>query len=479
MVHLLRTGIVISVLFLLLVTTADLQAQVVEEWVAIYNGAVNAEDAATDVATDAAGNVYVTGYTATLPLSPWNFDYCTIKYDTTGAVVWSATYNGPISGADLAQAIYVDAGDNVYVTGYSEGLIAGGPVTLDYATVKYDANGIQMWAVRYNGTGNLDDVANDITVDMTGNVYVTGLSWNQMAEDYATVKYDPTGAQLWVARYDGPGMSSDEAQTVAVNQNFEVFVTGWSLGLGTSFDYATIAYDPMGIQLWVNRYNGPANSGDGATDLVLDENSNVYVTGWSQGPGTQEDFATIAYNVTGGTIWTNRWNNVGYEDVGNAIEVDHDGNVYVTGYTSYAPYPMENFDYATIQYSATGAQNWVNIFDGPMSAEDKAQDIEVDDYGNSYVTGWATAQDSSKDYCTLKYDFSGGQQWVMFYNDPLNGDDLAQAISLSPEGKVHVTGWIYGFAAASLDWATVRYSPTVMVWLDPISPPIQIPASGG
>ena len=113
---------------------------------------------------------------------------------------WVARYDGPGSGDDSAVALVMDAAGNVYVTGYSEGSGTG----YDYATVKYDANGSQLWAARYNGPANGEDRAADVALDALGNVYVTGYSQGSgTAHDYATAKYDANGNELWVARYNG------------------------------------------------------------------------------------------------------------------------------------------------------------------------------------------------------------------------------------------------------------------------------------
>ena len=99
------------------------------------------------------------------------------------------------------------------------------------------------------------------------------------------------------ARYNGPANSEDFAHAIAVDAAGNVYVTGWSLGLGNHSDYATIKYDPDGNELWVARYNGPGNSTDVATAIALDAAGNVYVTGESFGGlGTREDYATIKYS---------------------------------------------------------------------------------------------------------------------------------------------------------------------------------------
>jgi len=119
----------------------------------------------------------------------------------------------------------------------------------------------QEWVARYNGTGNLGDVITSSVIDDTGNVYLTGRSiGNGGREDYATIKYNSSGIQQWVMRYNGPGDSFDYANSIAVDNSGNVYVTGTSFG--TSDDYATIKYNSSGIQQWVIRYNGPTSTSD-------------------------------------------------------------------------------------------------------------------------------------------------------------------------------------------------------------------------
>ena len=119
---------------------------------------------------------------------------------------------------------------NLYVTGSSEAVSA----STDYATIKYDSNGSQIWTARYNGPGNSFDDARTIKVDSTGNVYVAGGSTGANGFlDYATIKYSASGSQLWVARYDRPGSGDDDAKGLAVDSSGNAYVTGHSLSAAT------------------------------------------------------------------------------------------------------------------------------------------------------------------------------------------------------------------------------------------------------
>jgi hypothetical protein len=378
---------------LLLFWTVPISAQVDTAWVRRYNGPGNEWDNAWAIAVDNSGNVYVTGWSWGSATSE---DYATIKYNASGNQVWVERYNGPGNGSDVAWSIAVDNSGNVYVTGQSWGSGTGG----DYATIKYGSNGSEIWVRRYNGSANGQDSACAIAVDPSGNVYVTGGSWGGGTMlDYATVKYDPSGNQVWLKRYDGPGNQYDEAYAIAADNSGNIYVTGRSYGgSDPSFDYATIKYNASGNQVWVKRYDG--NDYDGARDITLDNSGNVYVTGGSDGSGTGEDYATIKYDASGNQVWVKRYNGPGNGyDLAWSIAIDNSGNVYVTGESWGIG---TNYDYATIKYDASGNEVWVKRYNG--NDYDGARDITLDNSGNVYVTGSSWGSGTSYDYATIKYE---------------------------------------------------------------------------
>jgi hypothetical protein len=164
--------------------------------------------------------------------------------------------------------------------------------------------------------------------------------------------------------------------------------------------FATIKYSNGGIPLWTNFYQGPGNSPyGGASDIAVDVAGNVLITGTSIGSGTYQDFATIKYSNAGVALWTNRWNRL-YDDAAIALATDKSGNVFVTGSTT-----ADNlrFDRLTIAYSAAGVPLWTNSYDGPANDDDSGNAIAVDANGNVFVTGYSHGTNSNTDFATIKY----------------------------------------------------------------------------
>ncbi|KPL03279.1 MAG: hypothetical protein AMJ73_07500 [candidate division Zixibacteria bacterium SM1_73] len=417
-------------------------------WVRRYD---NSDDQALAIAADNSGNVYVTGDTYYKETS---YDYATIKYYPNGDTAWIRTYDGPANDFDFVWSVAADACGNVYVTGQSFGTGTG----FDYATVKYYPNGDTAWVRRYNGPGNSEDVAYDIAVDGSNNVYVTGHSHGGGTKrDYATIKYDPNGDTVWVRRYNEPANEDDFARAIAVDGSGNVYVTGWSWSSVTQSDYLTLRYYPNGDTAWVRRYNGPESDHDLAYAVALDSSGNVYVTGvieYSYGYGTTDDYGTIKYFPNGDTAWVRRYDgSANSRDEPSAITVDGFDNVYVTGNSlgsgTYC-------DYTTIKYAPNGDTIWVRIYNGPGNSDDVACDITVDDSNNVYVTGYSFESGTGYDYATIKYYPDGDTAWVRRYNDPVNEDDYALAIVVNDSNNVYVTGASIG-NGANYDFATTKY----------------------
>jgi uncharacterized delta-60 repeat protein len=408
-------------------------------WTNIYYGPV-ALHYPMAIAVDAGGNALVTGTS-----SPSGSDhYSTIKYSSAGMPLWTNRYNGPGNGNDYATAIAVDTNGNVFVTGYSSGTNS----YLAYATIKYSSAGLPLWTNRFSGPGNGHDEPSALAVDSSGSVVVTGYSTSVNGDDdYTTIKYSNVGVALWTNSYDGPAHSYDYATAVAVDTDGNVFVTGYSYGVGSGYNFATIKYSGTGLPLWTNRYNGPKNGNDYATAIAVDYSGGVFVTGRSTATNGNYDYATIKWSNAGVPLWTNRYKGPGNGDnYATALVVDTNGNVVVTGYSTGVG---SSYDYATIKYSNAGVPLWTNRYNGPASGADEAQAMAVDGSGNVLVTGYSSSTSGYYDYAMIKYSPAGAILWLSRYP---NG--FAYATAVDGAGNLLVTGQDYNGG-----FVTLKYPP--------------------
>jgi len=442
---------VLLICFNLCFISVSVDAQVTQQWVARYNGPANSWDEAHVIAVDSSGNVYVSGQSFGI-----QYDYATIKYNSSGVQQWVARYNGPGNNQDLVNSIAVDGSGNVYITGSSV------DIWTSCTTIKYNSLGVQQWIQRYGseGTGNS---GKSLAVDGSGNVYVTGYSQINSSRVYIiTMKYNTDGVQQWIRKYSGPANTSDEAVSLVLDNLGNVIVTGYSEGIGTAEDFVVIKYNSLGIQQWTARYNGPANGYDEPSSLAVDPSGNIYVSGESPGIGTNSDYATVKYNSSGIEQWVQRYNGPGNgPDYPTSIGVDASGNVYVTGSSGqYRSGKQWIYDYCTIKYNSSGIQQWTANYNGPGNLSDNATSLTLDNLGYIYVTGSSNGSGTGVDYATIKYNSSGTQQWVQRYNGPGNSSDVANSISVDASYNVYLTGYSWGNGTLT-DYTTIKYSQLV------------------
>ncbi len=423
-----------------------------ELWVARYNGPANRGDGGEELAVDSEGNVYVAGFSDGTDSME---DILAVKYDANGNELWVSQYNGSDNGTDEAEGLALDEFGNLYVTGSSDEIGTG----YDYATIKYGSDGTELWVAHYDGPGNFTDSAFDIVLDSEGNVLVTGGSYDgaSSSDDFATVKYDTDGTELWVARYDGPDSEDDTARALAVDGAGNISVTGSSYGAGTHRDYATVRYDTDGTELWAARYDGPGSWADEPVAIAMDGTGAILVAGQiSKGQGLiYRDYATVKYDTDGAELWVAFYNPTVRRDLDESpadLTLDSTGNVYVTGSSEGG---VTNREYATAKYGPDGTELWVARYDGPAGGDDQASALAVDSAGNLYVTGSSDGGSTGNDFTTVKYDASGTELWVVRYDGPAGGSDRATAMAMDGAGNLYVTGRSQG-SGGDYDYATVK-----------------------
>ncbi|MBI3512198.1 MAG: SBBP repeat-containing protein [Bacteroidetes bacterium] len=375
------------------------------------------------------------------------------------ALEWGQRYNGPNDNSDEAQAIAVDNSGNVYVTGYA--FNANG--TLDMVTIKYSPTGQQLWLQSYNGSANDNDQARDIKVDASGNVYVTGYSVETgTMGDITTIKYTSSGVQSWVAHFNNTLFNNyDEGNALVLDASGNVYVTGYETDTNYTYNFVTLKYDNSGNQLWVKTYDGPGHFNDESRDIDLDANGNVYVTGPSDtfyAAQPNADIVLIKYDNNGNFQWRRVYDSPGHGyEWSKKLTIDRNNDIAVVGYGFVTG---NGNDYLILKWSSAGNFQWYQHYNyGPNTFEEPFE-ILSDSLNNIIVAGKGITSTSTNtnDYVTVKYNSTGTFQWASRYNGPANNEDRGLAATLDDSLNIFVTGYSKG-NGTNFDIATVKYDP--------------------
>ncbi|MCY7360481.1 MAG: SBBP repeat-containing protein [Ignavibacteria bacterium] len=262
-----------------------------QKWINSY-GTVNNLQTVFTINIDKYENIYISGDSGEDLTG--SDDMVTIKYNSLGVEKWIAKYNSFTDENDYGKAVGIDSSGNVYVCGGSQGELHYD----DYILVKYDSLGSEQWSRRYNGSANFIDQARRLVIDKSNNVYISGYATEAgTGYDFTTIKYNPLGDQIWLRKYNN-GLN-DLCEDMKIDDFGNIYLTGRSDGNGTGYDYATVKYDSSGNQLWVTRYNYSGEFSDIALALAVDNNGSAFVTGQSN-----RDFLTIKYSQLTGASST-------------------------------------------------------------------------------------------------------------------------------------------------------------------------------
>ncbi len=310
-----------------------------------------------------------------------------------------------------------------------------------------------------------------ITLDDSGNIYVTGNSTDQNGQIYL-LKYDSSGNLLWETSTGGP--ESEGACDLAIDDSGNVIIAGYTRSYGKSLYF--VKFDPSGTSMWAHSW--PAQYERYAIGIEIDNKGNIYVIdnkGYmlisdSFGNWLEEniylgypflDFAldnsgniyavgqvyndeknkllVSKYNSSGNWLWNNTWWLAdALNEYPEGIDVDSTGNVYITGYVTYASTEEDLF---LIKFDTSGNPVFDSIWES--SDADYSYGITLDNSsGNVYITG-----KTENNAVLLKYDSSGS----LLYNDTFSIITRGEDVAVDSWGNVYITGEDFAVFKLSLD----------------------------
>uniref|UniRef100_A0A7C6A9P1 T9SS type A sorting domain-containing protein n=1 Tax=candidate division WOR-3 bacterium TaxID=2052148 RepID=A0A7C6A9P1_UNCW3 len=379
------------------------------------------------------------------------------QVDTAWVRRWSSV---PISGSDYVYGLTVDANGCVYIAGASD-YLGSNPEAI---TFKYGPAGESLWFSVLPRTGS--QMLRSVAVGASGNVYVTGYTMETGNGAYFTVKYRANGDTAWVRLFNQTSGYDFSRKLVLDNQE-NVYITGYGQASNYQYTYYTVKYDSSGNQLWVRTDSFGGAYAFYPNDLALDNDGNPYLVTKTKHPTQRDNWLVAKYKKeTGDTYWVRTYNGpADSTDDARGIAFDNSGNIYVTG-TSYGG-PTTGFDIVTIKYNSNGDTQWVRRWSNPdTAASDAGYWIKVDGSGNVYVYGTTySKQPANQDLVVLKYNSSGVLQWAAKYNGPGGYDNVIDkdgqnGMALDLYGYIYITGSSRQLGSTNKnDFVTVKFSP--------------------
>ena len=348
------------------------------------------DDYARGIAVDGSGNAYVTGYTASANFPTKNplqaskgasDDAFVAKINPAGSALIYSTYLGG-SGSDYGEEIAVDSSGNAYITGYTgpgsfptKNPIQGSNAGLwDAFVSKINPAGSALVYSTYLG-GSGFDYGQGIAVDSSGNAYITGSTYstnfptknplqasNKGGMDAFVSKINPAGSELVYSTYLG-GSFNDYAEGIAVDTSNNAYITGYTISndfptqkpiqasSAGSFDAFVTKINAAGTALVYSTYLGGSDD-DFAHGIAVDSRSNACLTGETSSLGFPVLNPIQGFNAGSNDIFVTKINasrsaldlstyigGINY-DYAKGIAFDRKGNVYLTGYTESANFPI-------------------------------------------------------------------------------------------------------------------------------------------
>lgn len=221
----------------------------------IHRDGNSGNDYTNSIALDSTGAIYVAGSGYNLTGTGTRDDWCIRKFNTDGTDIagWYRFWDGA-AGEDYINEIAVDSSDNIYLAGCGQNLITPSSKQ-DWWIMKLSPAGTMLWERTFDGNSG-DDYANAITIDAQDNIYVIGngeniVSNNSLA-DWWIRKLDKDGTTIWQTTYDGNN-GNDYLNAAAIDSKGYLYVAGAGYVLidgSSNYDWWIEKLDCAGDHTW-------------------------------------------------------------------------------------------------------------------------------------------------------------------------------------------------------------------------------------
>ncbi len=292
-----------------------------------------------------------------------------------------------------------------------------------------------------------DDMGNALAIDSSDNIYVAGNlgCFGKIYSDMFLVKFDSSGVQFW--NHTWGGNFTDCCYAIALDSLDNIYLGGYKDG-----NMLLVKYNSAGNFMWNSTWGG--NSTDCCYAIALDSLDNIYLAGYTKSFGMGEiDLCLVKCDSSGVQQWNRTWGGL-LRDNSYAIAVDSLDNIYISGES--ANFGAGSYDFCLVKYDSTGVQQWNRTWGG-LGCE-QCSSMTLDALNNIYLAGRIEVIIGSGynyDICLVKYSNYGDFQW----NWTWGGSDSEEchAIALDSLGNIFLTGRI-SYVSANYDIILVKIS---------------------
>ncbi len=315
----------------------------------------------------------------------------------------------------------------------------------------FDDDGGTRWQVQYDAQGDRQLVSG-VAVDGTGRIAVTG-TVRRAEEDWDiwVALYDPDGTPVTSWTVAGDAGREDQGVGVAVDRGRDRFVAvGYVMNADGTTDAWMQRFDRAGSVAWTRTYDGPASLVDVATEVAYDARSDRFVVvGYDSTRPEDTDIWAQALDETGQPAWTFRHDEAAGNDRAQSAAAAPDGGIYLVGS---AVVPGRTVDAWVGYVDPEGTLGWRELFDGPASLGDGANDVAVDPDGNVVVGGHQFSEAGKWDAWVVELGPDHAPTWLHLHAAEAGGDDVVAGVAIDPAGDVIVVGSVATGAQTRSIW---------------------------
>lgn len=295
-------------------------------WLRTVAPSVALRDSAMALAVDAGGNCVVAGLRQAGAAAP---DALVVKVRSTGRVAWTRVLDGGVSGSDLATDVATDAAGAVYVCCTTDGTAGDTGLVLKLRA----RNGTTAWRRAFSGERELV-APYSIAVDGRGASYVAGAGRVGAVSEMITVALTAAGRVRWTAEEPAAGGDQAAGLHVALARGGALYVAGAAGPAPDDSDVVMARYTTTGERRWRDELD--VSDGDPWREvtmaLVVDRLGNAFVAGYGSPAPPAPSHGFAARWRPGGGRWSYDGPVSGETDTPLlGVVADEAGGCYVAG----------------------------------------------------------------------------------------------------------------------------------------------------